>query len=94
MQGVFNDLKPNNDSLCYFGNNTAVEHIQLLNMFAHLFMIWNVCYFYYFSPMVYCVHVRENFSVVLVNKAYDDKEVSGSIWILLCSADDSSSLTQ
>ena len=57
------------DSLCSVGNNTAAEPFQFLKISANLFMISNVCCFYCLSPCVYCIHVRDCFSVVLVNKA-------------------------
>jgi len=39
---VVNEFKVNIDSLCCVGNNTAAEHVQLLEICAHLLMIRNV----------------------------------------------------
>lgn len=66
---VVNDFKLSIDSWCSVGNQTAAEHVQLLKIRAHLFMISKVCSFYCFSPCVYCVHVRDHFSVVFVHEA-------------------------
>ena len=64
---VVKDFKLNIDP-CVVGN-TAAQHVQLLKICAHLFMICIVCYFCYFSPCGYCVHVRDYCCVVLVHKA-------------------------
>ena len=69
MLHVVNDFKLNLDFLCSDGNQAAAEHVQLLKIRAHLLMICKVCCFYCFSPRVYCVHVRDYFSVVFVNEA-------------------------
>ena len=63
------DFKLNIDSLCCTGNNTAAEHVQLLKICAYLFRICNICYFYYFSPSVYFVLIKDYCSVVFANKA-------------------------
>ena len=79
---VVKDFKINIDSLCCVGNNMAAEHVQLLKICAQQLMICNVCYFY-FSPSVYCVHVR----IVLLYwfiKHDGNKQVSGSNWMLSC----------
>ena len=69
MLHVVNDLKLNLDFLCSVGNQAATEHVQLLKICAHLLMFCKVCCFYCFSPRVYCVHVRDYFSVLFVNEA-------------------------
>ena len=61
---------------------TTWQHVQLLKICAQQLMICNVCYFY-FSPSVYCVHVR----IVLLYwfiKHNGNKQVSGSNWMLSC----------
>ena len=69
MLHVVNDFKLNLDFLCSVGKQAAAEHVQLLKICAHLLMICKVCCFYCFSPRVYCVHVRDYFSVLFVNEA-------------------------
>ena len=70
MLHVVNDFKQNLGSLCSLGNQTAAEHVQLLKIRSHLFIICNVCFFYDFSPCIYCVHVRDYFSFIIVNEEY------------------------
>ena len=53
--------------MCCVGN-TAAQHVQLLKLCGHRFMICNVCYLYYLSPCVYCVHVRDYCCVIFVHK--------------------------
>ena len=69
MLHVVDDFKLNLDILCSVWNQAAAEHVQLLKIRAHLLMICKVCCFYCFSPCVYCVHVRDYFSVLFVNEA-------------------------
>ena len=68
MLHVVNYFKLNLDFLCSVGNQAASEHVKLLKICAHL-LICKVCRFYFFSPLVYCLHVRDYLSVLFVNEA-------------------------
>ena len=78
LKAIYNVVNYFN-SLCSVGNNTAAEHVQLLKICGHLFVISNVCCIYGLSPSVYCVHEGTLFLLYWFVKHKGNKQLNGQL---------------